>query len=63
MNKPKYIILRGIDRGNRFFTLNNDPEPTKLATGEVAYDIIGYGETMAECQFKLFGYVSTDSKD
>lgn len=63
MNNPKYILLRGITLGNKFFSLNGDPDPTKLYDGTVAYEIIGYADTVREAQIKLFGYSTTTAQD
>lgn len=70
-DKSKYILLRNtraIIAGvgfSSFFTIydKKDENPTKLATGEVAYEIIGYTETMAEAQKKLHGRVTTTRDD
>lgn len=62
----KYTILRGIKDGNRFFCLTGDKTAesiVKLLDGTVAYEIIGDGDTIAECQIKLYGSASTTSKD
>lgn len=62
----KYTILRGIEKGNRFFCLTGNETPediVKLADGTVAYEIIGDGDTVAECQIKLYGRAFTTSKD
>lgn len=60
----KYVILRGLEHGNRFFT-TNDPaqDQTKLADGTVAYEVIGYADTIREAQTKLYGYSTTDRDD
>jgi hypothetical protein len=52
----KYVILKGIEEGNRFFTTNTPGyDHTKLVDGTVAYHIIGYANTVAEAQIKLYG--------
>lgn len=53
MSKKKYVILKGIKEGNKFFTMNL-PEPTKLANGTIAYKIIGYANTIKEAQSLLY---------
>lgn len=55
--KFKYVILRTIETGECFFTTFNDSkdEVIKLNDGTIAYQIIGFGNTVEECQNKL-GY-------
>jgi hypothetical protein len=69
-DKSKYILLRRIKEtmfGTRqcFFCIysKEDKEPTKLASGEVAYEVIGYTETIKEAQIKLHGKVTTTCDD
>jgi hypothetical protein len=64
-DKSKYILFRRIKEtlfGVRqsFFCIYNkeDKEPTKLASGEEVYEIIGYTETVQEAQMKLHGRVT-----
>lgn len=54
-NSKKYILLRGLQWGNRFFT-NYTPgwDHTKLNNGTVAYEIIGYADTVEEAQRSLY---------
>jgi hypothetical protein len=53
---PKFILLRGIERGNIFFSANNpNRDQTKLIDGTVAYEIIGYANSTKEAQTKLYG--------
>ncbi len=52
----KFVILQGIAEGNRFFTdFVEGHDYTRLEDGTVAYRIIGYAETIAEAQTKLYG--------
>ena len=44
----KYIILEGIEKKNRFYTMNDPGDHTKLANGNVAYTIVGYANTTKE---------------
>lgn len=52
----EYILLRGLEHGNRFIT-RNDPsiDQTKLADGTLAYEIFGYADTITEAQYFLHG--------
>jgi len=59
---PKFVLLKGIREGNRFFTTNSQ-EPTRLNDGTVAYTIIGYADTVAQAQIKLYGKSYTDEED
>jgi hypothetical protein len=55
------ILLQGTiasNFGNRFFTTNvKGKDQTRLDTGEVAYTVLGYANTVAEAQMKLYGRV------
>ena len=68
-NKSKWIILEGVIEENmfrRFFTTYtpfDDKDPTKGNTGKTWYKIIGYTNTVAEAQIKLFGRVMTQSSE
>lgn len=63
-SQAKYIILRGIDAGNRFFTTNTPGrDQTRLASGEVAYEVLGFANSIREAQIFLYGFSSTDSND
>lgn len=66
-HRMKYILLRGLERGNKFFTMNvpgeTEDEKCRLADGTLAYEIIGYAGTIREAQMKLYGYASTDQDD
>jgi hypothetical protein len=63
-NPEKYVILEGIEYGNRFFCLNtHGVDHTRLATGEVAYRVLGYAATVAQAQIFLYGYSSTTCTD
>lgn len=50
----KFVILEGIKEGNRFFTMY---DPTRdyryLKDGTVAYNIVGYADTIQEAQLKI----------
>jgi hypothetical protein len=51
----QYIILRGLEEGNCFFTLwpwpgDKKHDFTKLNDGTVAYAILGYAATVREAQ-------------
>ena len=60
----KYIILEGLAERNRFFSGNSSfDDPTKLLDGTVAYRIIGYADTIAEAQIKLYGRSFTKSTE
>jgi hypothetical protein len=53
VKEKNYIALRGIEHGNRFFTCYNENDQrdcTRLANGELAYEILGYAETVKEAQ-------------
>lgn len=46
-----FVVLRGIKEGNVFWTSSQKGEdPTKLATGEVAYELIGYANSDVEAK-------------
>jgi hypothetical protein len=52
----KFVILKGLVYDNNFFTeYTPDAGYAKLATGEVAYKILGYASTVEEAQTFLFG--------
>lgn len=57
MNRPKLVILRGIEFGNTFYTTNSEvpEEIVRLSDGTVAYEIVDYADTDLEAQEKLFG--------
>ncbi len=58
--KHKFVILQGVieeNFGQRFYTTNNEPDPTKSDKGETWYKIIGYADTQEEAEIKLFGRV------
>ena len=63
----KYILYCGLEQGNTFFSMNNPKESkykaVRLYTGEIAYKIIGYANTVKEAQIKLYGYSSTERED
>lgn len=49
-----FVILEGIEHGNRFFTTNRRGEdPTKSATGETWYRVIGYASSVNDAQQTL----------
>lgn len=49
----KYVILEGIEHGNRFFTTYSGGDPTKGHTGETWYRLLGWADTCYEAQEKL----------
>jgi hypothetical protein len=49
LTTPRFVILRSIGTGERFYTTNSD-DATRLATGEVAYEILGYAHTNEQAQ-------------
>lgn len=60
----KYVILQSIEHGDRFFTLNHPEEDqTILLNGKLAYNILGYTDTIREAQIFLYGYSSTNRDD
>ena len=53
---PKYVLLEGIEERNRFFSPHNpNRDETKLDDGTVAYNILGYTNTIEEAQMELYG--------
>ncbi len=56
----KFVLLEGIEQGNRFFSpYERGKDPTKLEDGTVAYIVLGYADTIAEAQRKLYGHIFT----
>lgn len=54
--KERFVILRGIQYGSRFFTTYIEGEgATKLKDGTVAYEVMGYADTVQEAQIFLYG--------
>jgi len=54
-SSKRFILLEGLDQGNRFTTTNTPGEDhTKLYDGTVAYKILGYADTIEEAQGKLY---------
>ena len=54
-----FVILQGVLAVNifdRFFTTNHE-NPETMADGTVAYKVIGYADSVAEAQMKLYGRV------
>jgi hypothetical protein len=48
-NDKPYVVLRGIEHGNVFWTTTiKDDDPTLLADGTVAYEVIKYCDTDKE---------------
>ena len=45
-----FVVLKGIKEGNKFFTSHDGTDPTKLANGEVAYEVLGFANTVEEAQ-------------
>lgn len=53
---PRYVLLEGLEFFNRFFSpYNPKDDPTKSATGETWYKILGFADTVEEAQMKLYG--------
>jgi len=52
---PEFVILEGIEEKNRFFTTNTAEDPTRLNNGIVAYEVVGYADTVEEAQIELYG--------
>lgn len=49
--KYKYVCLEGIEHGNRFYSLHTEgTDPTRSASGEIWYRILGYANTDEEAQ-------------
>lgn len=49
----KYVILEHLclpDRGFRFFTTNSESDPTRIMSGEIAYKVVGYSDTIEGSQ-------------
>jgi hypothetical protein len=60
----RYVIIEGIERRNRFFTMNNpETDQTRIWDGSVAYVVLGYADRMADAQMYLYGEVSTERED
>lgn len=58
VHTPRYVLLKGRSAGNRFFTSYDGYaryEVTKLHDGKVAYEIIGFADTVAQAHRKLYG--------
>lgn len=56
IDTTKFVLLKGLDFNNKFFTtFNKDENPTLLSTGEVAYEILGYAASIEEAQIALYG--------
>lgn len=54
-NTKKFVVLEGIEHGNRFYSTNVPGEdPTKSAKGETWYHVLGYADTAEEAQAILF---------
>lgn len=52
----KFVCLEGIKYKNRFYTTNDtSKEPTKLANGTTAYNILGYADTSEKALEILHG--------
>ncbi len=54
----KFVILKGLREGNRFFSTNSEEDPRYLVDGTLAYKILGYADTVEEAQIKLYGRAS-----
>jgi len=52
----KFVILQGLEEGNRFFTENVEgQDPTKGGNGETWYRVVGYADSVEEAQTILYG--------
>jgi len=55
----QYVVYRGLEQGNKFFSTNNPNEPesekVKLLDGTVAYEILGYADTGDEARQIIYG--------
>ena len=51
--KYEFVLLKGIEQGNRFFT-SNHIRPERIWNGKTAYEIIGFADTIEEAQQKLY---------
>lgn len=52
-NFKNFVVLRGLKEGNTFFTAYTgkpEDEQVRLADGTVAYEIVGYANTVEEAQ-------------
>jgi hypothetical protein len=48
--------LQSIEHGSKFYSTNTrGGDPRKLATGELAYRVIGYADTDEQAQKIVFG--------
>lgn len=58
---PEFVLLKGVTSkniGDRFFSsFKKGDEPTKSATGETWYEVLGYADTVEEAQMKLYGRI------
>jgi hypothetical protein len=50
----KYVVLRGLEHDNKFFTSNSEHSEI-LRDGTVGYEILGRTHTVEEAQFILHG--------
>ena len=49
----KFVILEHLclpDRGFRFFCTNSETDHTRIMSGEVAYKVVGYSDTVEDAQ-------------
>ena len=59
----KYVILEGIEYGNKFFSPYTEGEDPTLSTkGERWYKILRYAETIRDAQMFLYGWSDTKSE-
>jgi hypothetical protein len=59
--KSQYVVLRGIEHGNRFFSsYTQGDDATKMFDGVIAYEVLGYGETIYDCQEFLYNKRTAD---
>ena len=60
----QYVILKGIELGNTFYSLNDPNEPEedkcKIYTGETAYKIVGYVNSSDAAEMAIQGRLARD---
>lgn len=67
IKNAKYVLLEGLQLGNKFFSSisSNKTEDSvvRLNSGEIAYKIIGYANTVKDAQIQLYGFSVTERDD
>lgn len=48
--KYEFVVLEGLKEGNRFFTSFDGKDPTRLRSGEVAYKVILFTNSIEDAQ-------------